>query len=86
MFIDRFAIMLYNISTIFAEKTMKKNEKVIIKITDLNSDGAGVGRIDGVVVFVPYALPDETVEALIIKVAKNYCVGKLLRGIEKSES
>lgn len=64
---------------------MKKNEKVIIKITDLNSDGAGVGRNDGVVVFVPYALPDETVEALIIKVAKNYCVGKLLRVMEKSE-
>ena len=65
---------------------MKKNEKTIVKITDLNSDGAGVGRSGGIVIFVPYALPDETVEVLIIKVAKNYCVGKLLRVIEKSDS
>ena len=56
---------------------MKKNDIITLKITDLNSDGAGVGRYDGQVVIVPYALPQETVEVLIIKLAKNYAVGKL---------
>jgi 23S rRNA (uracil1939-C5)-methyltransferase len=60
---------------------MKKNDTVQINITDLNSEGAGVGRIDGQVIFVPYALPNETVEALIIKVAKNYAIGKLQKVI-----
>ena len=63
---------------------MKKNETVKVHITDLNSDGAGVGRVDGQVIFVPYALPNEEVEALIIKIAKNYCVGKLTKVIRSS--
>ena len=58
---------------------MKKNETVVLEITALNSDGAGVARNDGEVVFVPYALPGETVEALIIKEAKTYAVGKLTK-------
>ncbi len=64
---------------------MRKNDIITIKITDLNSDGAGVGRVNGEVVFVPYALPDELVEALIIKCAKNYSVGKLLNVLEPSK-
>lgn len=58
---------------------MKKNEIYTITIDALNSDGAGVGRLDGEVIFVPYALPGETIKALIIKTAKNYAVGKLLQ-------
>lgn len=64
---------------------MKKNEIVKLEITDLNSDGAGVGRCDGLVVFVPYALPGETVEVLIIKATKNYAVGKIQNIIKKSD-
>lgn len=64
---------------------MKKNEIVTIEITDLNSEGAGVGRIDGQVVFVPYALPNEIVETLIIKVTKAYAIGKLQRIIKASD-
>lgn len=65
---------------------MKKNEIITLTITDTNSDGAGVGRYEGAVVFVPYALPDETVEVLIIKVAKNYCVGKIQKILTPSKS
>ena len=64
---------------------MKKNEVVKLEITDLNSDGAGVGRINGQVVFVPYVLPGEEIEALIIKIAKNYSVGKLINVINSSD-
>ena len=63
---------------------MKKNEIIQLEINDLNSEGAGVGRIDGLVVFVPYARPNEIVEVLIIKVTKNYAVGKLLKVIKES--
>ncbi len=66
------------------EKTMKKNDILTFEITDINSEGAGVGRYDGQVIFVPYALPNEKIEALIIKVAKNYAVGKLLNVITPS--
>ena len=63
---------------------MNKNEVITLSITDINSEGAGVGRYNGQVVFVPYALPDEVVEVLIIKVSKNYCVGKIVNIIEAS--
>lgn len=63
---------------------MKKNDIIQIKITDINSEGAGVGRYEGIVVFVPYALPDEYVEVLIIKLTKSYAVGKLLNVIISS--
>lgn len=64
---------------------MKKNDVITLEISDINSEGAGVGRYDGQVVFVPYALPNEKIEALIIKDAKNYAVGKLLKVITSSE-
>ena len=63
---------------------MKKNDVIKVNITDLNSEGAGVGRYEGLVVFVPYALPSELCEVLIIKLTKSYAVGKLLNVIEPS--
>ena len=63
---------------------VKKNDEITVKITGLTDECAGVGRFEGFAVFVPYALPDETVRAHIIKVAKNYAVGKLIEVIEPS--
>ena len=57
---------------------LNKNQKYTIEITGLTHEGQGVGNIDGFVVFVDGALPEETVEVLIIKVTKSYAVGKLL--------
>ncbi len=64
---------------------MKKNDEIKIEITALNSDGFGVGRHLGEVVFVPNTLPGEKVEAHIIKCAKNYSVGKLMRVLVSSK-
>ncbi len=64
---------------------MKKNEIYTVTIESLNSEGAGVGRINEEVVFIPYALPGETVKTLIIKTAKNYAVGKQLSVITPSK-
>ena len=44
----------------------------MIKISDVNSSGKGVGRQNGMVVFVPETISGETVEAEIISNQKNY--------------
>ncbi len=64
---------------------MVKNDVVKIEITGMTSEGAGVGRADGTAVFVRGAAVGDTVEAVIIKVTKNYAVGKLLNVILPSE-
>ena len=56
---------------------MRKNEIVTLEITDINNLGFGVGRCDGVVVFVAGAVSGDTVKAKLIKVNKSWCVGKL---------
>ncbi len=62
-----------------------KNDVIEIKIDDLTVDGAGVGRFEGLAVFVPWALPSETVSAKVIKVTKGYAVGKLIKILCQSE-
>ncbi|MGI9600649.1 MAG: TRAM domain-containing protein, partial [Acidimicrobiales bacterium] len=50
-----------------------------IAVTGVSSDGAGVGRdADGRVVFIPGALPDETVTVDIVEEKKRHAVGQLL--------
>ena len=57
---------------------------VNLKIQDLAFGGEGVGRIDELVVFVPFVITGETVEAEIIELKKNFARAKLLRVIESS--
>lgn len=54
-----------------------KNDVIELNIEDLTVEGAGIGKHEGMVVFVPRALPGETVKAKIIKLTKSYAVGKL---------
>lgn len=63
---------------------LKKNDDVEIKIDDLTVEGAGIGRHEGMAVFVACALPGEKIKAKIIKLAKSYAVGKLIEIIEPS--
>jgi tRNA/tmRNA/rRNA uracil-C5-methylase (TrmA/RlmC/RlmD family) len=57
---------------------------VNLKIQDLAFGGEGVGRIDELVVFVPFVITGESVEAEIIELKKNFARAKLLRVIEPS--
>jgi 23S rRNA (uracil1939-C5)-methyltransferase len=66
------------------EIPVKKNQTVTLEIDALGSEGQGVGRFGGFVVFVPFALPGETVEARVIKVTPAYAVGKLLSVAQRS--
>ncbi len=63
---------------------MNKNDVIILDIIDMNNLGAGVGKIDGAVVFVGGAVTGDRVECKIIKVTKNYYVARLIKIIEKS--
>ncbi len=63
---------------------LKKNDEVEITIDDLTVEGAGIGRYEGLAVFVAHALPGEKIETKIIKLTKSYAVGKLMEIIEPS--
>ena len=49
-----------------------KNQTYVVDILDFGSNGEGVAKIDGFTVFVPFALPDETVEILIVQLNLKY--------------
>lgn len=63
----------------------KKNQSVKVKIEDITDLGFGVGRVDGVVIFVSDTVPGDECEVKIIKVNKNYLVGKPEKYIKSSD-
>lgn len=63
---------------------MNKNEYVEITIDSYGEKGEGVGRYNGLAVFVPFAIVGERVRAKIILSKKSYAVGKLVEIIESS--
>ena len=58
-------------------KSYKKNELIILEITDLTEEGQGVGKKDGLVFFVKDSVMGDVVEARILKVKKNYAYAKV---------
>lgn len=57
---------------------VEMNQVYTISVTDLGVHGEGIGRVGGFTVFVPGALPGETVSARIAVVKKSYAVGRLM--------
>jgi tRNA/tmRNA/rRNA uracil-C5-methylase (TrmA/RlmC/RlmD family) len=58
---------------------LKTGDHISVTIHDLAFGGEGVGRVDDFVVFVPFVITGETVEAEITEVKKNFARAKLLR-------
>jgi tRNA/tmRNA/rRNA uracil-C5-methylase (TrmA/RlmC/RlmD family) len=58
-------------------------DRISLTIDDIAFGGEGVGRVNELVVFVPFVLVGETVEAEIIEVKKNFARAKLLK-VEKT--
>lgn len=58
--------------------TVEKNRDYEVEIIGLDHEGAGVGRVNNFAMFVKDALPGEKVIAKVIKISKNYAVGKLI--------
>jgi len=64
--------------------SLKIGDQISLTIHDLAFGGEGVGRIEEFVVFVPFVITGETVEAQIVEVKKNFARAKLLRVITPS--
>ena len=63
---------------------VEKNQTYTMSITDIGTNGEGIGRIDGYTVFVEGALPEEVIKVLIVKTKKHFGYGKLLEILEPS--
>lgn len=63
---------------------MKKNDTIELTIDSVSLTGTGVGRHEGMAVFVDQTAVGDVLIAHIIKVKKNYAVGKLERLIQPS--
>ncbi|BDR85011.1 23S rRNA (uracil(1939)-C(5))-methyltransferase RlmD [Clostridium tetani] len=63
---------------------VKKNSTYNLYITGMGTKGEGIGKINNFTIFVTGAILGEEVEVNIIKVNKNYAVGKLLNIITPS--
>lgn len=60
-------------------------EKKIIEIFDISYEGAGVGKLDGQIVFVPKTLPKEQLEISVVKRNSNFLIGRLEKILKGSE-
>jgi tRNA/tmRNA/rRNA uracil-C5-methylase (TrmA/RlmC/RlmD family) len=69
---------------IISSVPLKIGDPVSLTIHDLAFGGEGVGRIDDFVVFVPFVITGETVEAEITEVKKNFARARLLRIVTPS--
>lgn len=70
----------------FVEQPFPYHHELVLRIETLTNLGQGLGRIDGWVVMVPFALPGELVVARIHRNHKNYSEADLMRVIEPSPS
>ena len=63
---------------------MQKNDEITLRITGMTAEGAGVGRAEGMAVFVPFAAPGDLLRAHVVKVQKTYAFAKIEEILESS--
>lgn len=68
----------------YDQAQVRIHEAYTVAIRDLGVHGEGIGSVVGFTVFVPGALPGETVTAEITLLKKSYALGKLLSIEQKS--
>lgn len=56
---------------------MEKNDAITLTITALTNEGSGVGRHDGMAVFVPFTAVGDVISCRIVKVLKSYAYGRV---------
>ena len=62
----------------------QKDDIITVVISDMGTDGEGIGKIDGFTFFVKDAVIGDEVEAKIMKVKKGYAYARLLKLITAS--
>ena len=63
---------------------MNKNDIITLQITDISSEGSGIGHYDGMAVFVPQTAIGDKISARILKVKKSYAFARIEKIIEGS--
>lgn len=58
---------------------MKKDDIIELTIEDIGADGAGIGHVDGMAIFVKDTIIGDTVEAKIMKMKKTYGYARLMK-------
>ena len=56
---------------------IKKNDVINLKIDSCTAQGSGVGRHEGIAIFVPMTAPGDEISAHILKVKPNYAFAKV---------
>ena len=67
------------------DMALEKNDIVRLTISDIGTDGEGIGKVDGYTLFVKDAVIGDTITARVIKLKKNYGYGRLMEVIEPSK-
>lgn len=68
----------------FRDQPFAYHQEIELQIDNLSNLGQGVGRVDGWVVFVPYALPGEKVRVRIWRNKSNYSDADIVEILEPS--
>ncbi len=63
---------------------MIKNDEFEIEITDLGSEGEGIGRVDGMPFFIKGAIPGDRVLAGVTKMKKTYGYARIVKILSPS--
>lgn len=65
---------------------LKKNDIIRLEITGMTSQGSGVGRYEGIAIFVASSAIGDELDVRIIKTSKNYAIGRIENIITPSVS
>lgn len=64
---------------------MIKNQIVQIQITDVTAEGLGIGKYEGMAIFVPQTAVGDLIDTKIVKIKKSYAFGIIEKIISESE-
>ena len=64
---------------------MKINDELIVKIEKISNLGLGIARVDGQIIFVENACPEDELKVKIKKVNKNYANAEIIEIINPSK-
>ena len=62
----------------------EKNQQIQLEITDMGTEGEGIGKIDGYTFFIKDAIIGDIVEAKVMKAKKNYAYARLEKVVTPS--
>jgi 23S rRNA (uracil1939-C5)-methyltransferase len=63
---------------------MKRGELLTLALEQFALEGKSIGRVEGLVVFVPGAVPGDTVRVELTKIKKSYCEARLVEVLTPS--